>query len=262
MNRVRHISGKARFRVSTSRSGTVLMECVLVLPLLTLLIFSIVQFALIWYAQIMTHYAAYNAARAALVYHPGEYREVDEKKRVLPTFQKKSGVCWEAACRTLAWVSSSPDGGGTGFGIPGWYAQIPNSSHIERQVRVAQGETESFEMTNAPVVRVTIEFDCPLHVPVIGHMLAYFDKMEETSPSTYEIWGWKPDTAGEAELKGRVHDAMKTDFITLRATAILPKLWKTTRFARKMEASSFAEQYERTLLQFDDIPTGLARGNP
>ena len=65
MNGTRHILEEARFRVATSRSGTVLMECVLVLPLLTLLIFSIVQFALIWYAQIMTHYAAYNAARAA-----------------------------------------------------------------------------------------------------------------------------------------------------------------------------------------------------
>ena len=45
--------------MSQRTRGTVLMECTLVLPILVSVIFAIVQFALIWYAHLMTHYAAY-----------------------------------------------------------------------------------------------------------------------------------------------------------------------------------------------------------
>ncbi len=216
------------------KRGTVLMETVLVLPILTLLIFAIVQFALIWYAQIMTHYAAYNAARAALVYHPGEYTETNAQGEVI--FSPMRGVCWEAACRTLAWVSSSPDGGETGFGIPGWwktekgYSPIPSSSHVQNQVRILSGQ--SLEMTNAPVVKVGIEFDYPLYVPVIGKMIAYLDKIEESSPSRWDVTGWIPDSAGYSSLDSMVHHTMGVDYITLTGTMLLPKPWSSRRFAR------------------------------
>lgn len=240
MNRARHISGKARFRVSTSRSGTVLMECTLVLPLLTLLIFAIVQFALIWYARIMTQYAAYNAARAALVYHPGEYMTTNLQGEVV--FRTTSGVCFDAARRTLAWVSSSPawqssnGGNGSIVGIPGWYDSIPNSSYIDQQVRIVRSESE--EMKDSPVIKVTVAFDCPLHVPVIGRMLAYFEKLEDKDPSSYEVWGWSPAAGGSTKLDNLRHGTMNVDYITLRATAILPKLWRTSRFARRPSDSA------------------------
>ena len=221
------------------KHGTVLMETVLVLPILTMLIFAIVQFSLVWYARIMTQYAAYNAARAALVYHPGEYRVTD--KNVTEKFKTDKGPCWQAACRTLAWVSSSPDwqsgDGGSKFSVPGWwptgggYDAIPNSSHIENQVRIVD-TAESIEMTNAPVVKVTVEFDYPLHVPVIGRMLAYLDRVEKDAPSRYEVWGWNPDSAGLAKLDTLRHPTMGVDFIRLRATAILPKPYRTSHFAR------------------------------
>ena len=235
MNEVRPNPGRMRSVASAMHHGTVLMECVLVLPLLTLLIFAIVQFALIWYAQIMTHYAAYNAARAALVYHPGEYRKV-ENGQISDEFLKTSGVCWEAACRTLAWVSMSPDGGGTGFGIPGWwkqgngYAPILASSHVQNQVRIVP--SQSIEMTNAPAVKVSVAFDFPLYVPVIGRMIAYFDKIEADSPSRWEVTGWAPDSAGYSRLDSMVHQTMGVDYITLTGTMLLPKLWSSGRFAR------------------------------
>ena len=239
MNEERPNPGGTRADVSASHRGTVLMECVFVLPLLTLLIFAIVQFSLIWYAQIMTHYAAYNAARAALVYHPGEYREIGDKGQVIDTFKATSGACWEAACRTLAWVSMSPDGGGTGFGIPGWwkqsdgYAPIPSSSFIQNQVRVVTNLSASCEITNAPVVKVTIEFDFPLHVPVIGKMLAYFAHVEQAYPSQWNVAGWTPSTEGVAALDAQnAPAAMRMDYVTLTATALLPKLWSSKRFAR------------------------------
>lgn len=239
MNEARYKTGGTRSCASASNTGTVLMECVLVLPLLTLLIFAIVQFALIWYAQIMTHYAAYNAARAALVYHPGEYREVDEKGQVTDKFLKTSGVCWEAACRTLAWVSMSPDGGGSGFGIPGWwkqgdgYAPIPASSYVQNQVRVVDDLASSCELTNAPAVKVTLEFDFPLHVPVIGKMIAYFAHVEESHPSRWEVTGWQPSAKGVVALDAHnALTAMGIDYVTLTATSLMPKLWSSKRFAR------------------------------
>lgn len=237
MNRARHISGMSRFRAT---AGTVLMECVLVLPLLTLLIFAIVQFSLIWYARIMTQYAAYNAARAALVYHPGEYMTTNQLGESV--FRTNSGVCFDAARRTLAWVSSSPawqsanGGRGSVVGIPGWYDSIPNSSHIDRQVRIVQSESE--EMKDPPVVKVTVAFDYPLHVPVVGRMLAYFDRVEADNPSTYEVWGWNPDADGLNKLDSLRHGTMNVDFITLRAMAILPKPWRTSRFARRPSDSN------------------------
>ena len=227
-----------------AHAGTVLMETVLVLPILTILIFAIVQFALIWYARIMTQYAAYNAARAALVYHPGEYREsgipgTAIRTAVTDKFKQTEGPCWEAACRTLAWVSSSPDGGSSKIDVPGWYDAIPSSSHIARQVRIIQAESQ--EMTNAPVVKVTVEFDFPLYVPVVGRMLAYFNKVEGEEPSRYEVWGWNPGSGGDAKLDALHHSTMNVDFIKLRATAILPKPYRTSHFARipsKMDSSA------------------------
>lgn len=228
----------------TERKGTVLMECVLVMPLLLMLIFSIVQFALIWYAQIMTHYAAYNAARAALVYHPGEYRQKDAKANTTDEFLERKGPCWEAACRTLAWVSSSPAWDSDGMGgvgrtlrVPGWWdgRPIPYSAHIANQVRLRKEECSEGLGTNAPVVKVTVEFDFPLHVPVVGRMLAYLDKVDDTAPSRYDLWGWTPDAAGAAQLEAHRHSTMKTDFITLTAVALMPKLWDTSFFARARE---------------------------
>lgn len=247
MNEVRPNLGGTRIPVSASHAGTVLMECVLVLPLLTLLVFSIVQFGLLWYAQIMTHYAAYNAARAALVYHPGEYREVDADGGVSQTFQMNSGVCWEAACRTLAWVSNSPlwdsdrlGGTGTGFTVSGWwptgggkYSPIPSSSHIENQVRIVKDLDWTVEMTNAPLVKVTVAFDYPLHVPVVGRMIAYFYQVESEYQSGWDVTGWTPTAAGISALDALHHPTMNVDYVTLISTVMVPKPWKSTHFARR-----------------------------
>jgi len=54
--------------------GSVLLEFIIVMPVLLLLIFGTVQFALILMAKQLTQYAAFNAARAAIVYNPKDYR--------------------------------------------------------------------------------------------------------------------------------------------------------------------------------------------
>ena len=182
---------KGRHRQSC-RTGTVLMECVLVLPILISMIFAIAQFALIWYAHLMTHYAAFNAARAAVVHNPDDYSAVG-------VFFEDRGPCWMAAVETLAWVSSSAGSGG--MRVPGW-GIVSSSSRIGSQVRVSAAES-LVDTDERPVVRMKVEFDFPLHVPVIGHTIA---KM--------------------------VSDPYRGDFITLHAYSAVPKPWSTARFPR------------------------------
>ncbi|HQC52385.1 MAG TPA: pilus assembly protein, partial [Lentisphaeria bacterium] len=55
--------------------GTALMEFVLVMPILVFMIFCIAQLALVCMAKQLTHYAAYSAARAVIVYHPDDFSD-------------------------------------------------------------------------------------------------------------------------------------------------------------------------------------------
>ena len=221
------VGHKLRFK-QRCRVGTVLMECVLVLPLLTLLIFAVVQFSLIWYAQLMTHYAAYNAARAALVYNPAEYSENG-------VFYDSKGPCWEAAVTTLSWLSSSVDGGSGSVHamIPNW-GMVPNSSHIENQVRIDKRESAEGG-AKEPCVKVRLTFDYPLHVPVIGKMISY---MLNTSGDE-DMWsptGWTPDPGRYAATEAAAHPVMKSDYIRLHAYCVMPKPWATTCFHRRPAA--------------------------
>ena len=240
-----------------SRAGTVLMETVLVLPLLMTSMFAIVQFALVWYAQLMTHYAAYNAARAALVYHPSEYRET-ENGTVSSKFLEKSGVCWQAAVRTLAPVSFSPDGGESKLTVPGWWTatdgRVPYASYIEEQVRLhvapnAGNGDESPEPCEEGdgYVKVCVDFDFPLVVPVMGKMIASFyhgydaatETLKNPAQNDWEVWGWNPPDAvrGKTDAAREGH-AMKTDYVTLHAYCILPKPYSTVCWALRSQAAA------------------------
>lgn len=238
-------------RVATdSRRGTVLMETVLVLPLLLSFMFAIVQFALIWYAQLMTHYAAYNAARAALVYHPSEYSSNG-------VFMSDSGVCWQAAVRTLATLSFSPGGGSSALTVPGWWkadgGRVPNASHIEKQVHMHVTAANAAEESPEPCeegdgyVKVCVDFDFPLVVPMVGKMIAAFQHGYETAEETtrkpaendWEVWGWNPPESVRSKTDSkREGHAMKTDYITLHAYCILPKPYSTTCWALRPQASA------------------------
>ena len=236
--------------VADSRRGTVLMETVLVLPLLLSFIFAIVQFALIWYAQLMTHYAAYNAARAALVYHPSEYSTNG-------VFMSDSGVCWQAAVRSLATLSFSPSGGSSALTVPGWWkadgGRVPNASHIERQVRMHVNPEKEDPEDPDPCeegdgyVKVCVDFDFPLVVPMVGKMIAAFqhgyDAATETkrnpAANDWEVWGWNPPESVRSRTDAkREEHAMKTDHITLHAYCILPKPYSTACWALRSQASA------------------------
>ena len=56
------------------QSGSVMLEFVIAFPLVLVLVFAGIQFAHIWVARMVVHYAAFCAARSALVCPTDEYQ--------------------------------------------------------------------------------------------------------------------------------------------------------------------------------------------
>ncbi len=100
--------------------GQVLLEAVLVLPLMVFLVLGIVQLTALQQAKIMTEYAAFNAARAGIVWNGNNERMRDAAViSLLPTLGRTDGVgnlaaTWgryrllDLAFRSLPWNSPVP----------------------------------------------------------------------------------------------------------------------------------------------------------
>ena len=188
------------------RSGSVLMETVLCLPLILMLLTGIVQFSRIWEARLFTRYAAYNAARAALVYNPGDYGGGDGSAF---KFNSNKGPVWLAAVNTLAWKSHTSDADGRS--LPGiGDGQYPHSGLIEQQVRIVPGAC--FESDG--VVKVTVRFDFPLIFPI------------------FDANSVRGDSDAPDDIGGLVFDPLLDPWhtITLTESCILPKPWSTDHY--------------------------------
>ena len=98
--------------------GSILMETVLVMPLLLLLIFGIVQFALCWTARQMTVYAAFCGARALTVISPRDNAQV---------------AVDNAAKLALSWMCLVDGDESQDVKIPGW-GRILGSGSVNRRV--------------------------------------------------------------------------------------------------------------------------------
>ncbi len=202
-------SPRGRREFLRDNRGTVLMESIMVLPLLLLLISGIFQFSRFWQARLLTRYAAFNAARAALVYNPVHYRSGN-------TFHAREGMCWLAAVETLSWMSASPNSGN--YQIPG-YGLVPNSTAIRSQVYlVPEGCTEQNGW-----VKVTVAFQFPT-------LFAVFD-----ATAMY------PGEDGDGGSIAQLTDVANYPHFTLVESCILPKPWTTEMFPTTGKA-------ERTML--------------
>ncbi len=157
--------------------GSMMVEAVLVLPIFVLTIFFIIQISLVWTAKQLTYYAAYCAARAAMVYNPAEY----------------NSVATSAARGVLSWMSwsTSAFSSFTEHRV-GDYA-VPLSGNVKGQVSVsieefsADGNSNKSNKSNNssnsengsegltyPAVRATVTFKFPLFIPFGGPVVAYF----------------------------------------------------------------------------------------
>ncbi|MGN0890552.1 MAG: TadE family protein [Candidatus Spyradenecus sp.] len=135
--------------------GSVMMETVLIMPWFLLLVFGIIQTAILWTARLMCDYAAFCAARAALVYAPADYAEACPKAQ---------NVAYLAARQVLGWMSFSP-AGTSSASVPGW-GEVPCSGLLDRQLKVSVAEEPESNSVCA-----TVNFAFPLFVPVFATLI-------------------------------------------------------------------------------------------
>ena len=138
--------------------GSVLLEFIIVMPVLLLLIFGTVQFALILMAKQLTQYAAFNAARAAIVYNPKDYRVPDASDG--KGFFSNSGPVFQAAITSLAFFGFSGGKDSDKVEIPGW-GKIPGSANIKKQVSMGSDSQDLMEAPQIPAVKVTVSGGAP-----------------------------------------------------------------------------------------------------
>ncbi|MBQ7651591.1 MAG: pilus assembly protein [Victivallales bacterium] len=130
------------------KRGSILAETVLVMPLFLLLIFGIIQFALIWTAKQMTAYAAFCATRAIMV--------VPDKGT------EKINAARNAAKVALSWMCIA-DNGESGVSIPGW-GRVNGSGSVDYRVIIEEADLLEKGEAN-PVAAVRVRFKYPLLIP-------------------------------------------------------------------------------------------------
>ena len=189
-----------------AKRGSILAETVLVMPLLLLLIFGVIQFALIWTAKQMTAYAAFCATRAIMVVKPAE--------------QQKAAR--DAAKVALSWVSLADEGSGQQVTIPGWGAILGSGTIDSRlpAVEIIRNGTDNSE----PVAAVRVTFRFPLMIPgmavnkLIGNSKnaqivtssKFYDNLHHVAQNPDLISGWP--------------------YIELTETCVLPMPYSTEKF--------------------------------
>lgn len=188
------------------RRGSVMLEAVIVLPVFVFLLFLLIQATFVWTARQMTVYAAYCAARAALVYNPEDYSASD------------SGVAHKAACTVLSWISFS-DTGSKPIQIPANPAAytVPCSDNIDKQVKVSITEFKN----DFPAVTATVDFKYPLVIPFGSIVFSYNPRING--------WDSGPREGGLIESG----DAVEEDshhYLYIRESYTLAKPYKTDTF--------------------------------
>ncbi len=197
--------------------GTALMEFVLIMPIFCFTIFCIIQLSLVCMAKQLTHYAAYSAARAAIVYNPAEYSDGGK-------FYSNKGVVHRAACTALSWLGQMP-GGPNRLNVPGW-GEVPGSGYISQQVFIDPNRSEIF--TDVPAVKVTVVFRYPLHIPFAGSIIGYFNAGGKAD-GAWDLGGLLP-----TDMSDTMKDSMlgKTPSFLMSESCIIPMQWDNNMFPR------------------------------
>lgn len=188
----------AKWRRAERCAGTVLMEFVLAFPLVLTLMLAIIQFAHIAIARQVVHYAAYMAARVALVSH----------------WDEAPGHAREAAARICSAITLSES-------LVEYQQRIAAAGGDAAAFGAARRKTEAIlsQHPDAWNITATVEHDFALIVPVVGAMIG----------RGLTLWGdgalqETPDPTGDMYM---ATDAVNYPHIRLNATVILPKPYRT-----------------------------------
>ena len=228
-------------RVWNVRSGSMLMEFVLTMPILVILIMLVLQFAQLWLVREVVSYAAFCAARSTLCVAPMEQSKAAKK----------------AAMQVLAWVNTYGSDGGTGskntydagafsdikdgyefdyyegsadksgnLKIPGW-GGVPESSGLSDRVTVklddqSRSRNQGGKKPVASAVTVTYKF--PMLIPIAGQMLSYLAKNSASESQYVKSKDMMPGWTGEEQTFGGV------PYIELVETGVVPMPYSTVNF--------------------------------
>ena len=203
------------------------MEFVLVMPIFVFTIFGIIQLALVCMAKQLTHYAAYSAARAAIVYNPKDYINSNN------VFFMYDGVVHRAAYTALATMGHMPKVENSSknterfeyepLEVPGW-GKIPGSGYIANQVTIDTYDSEI--LPDVPAVKVTVAFRYPLHIPYVGSLIAYFAGGGKAD-GHWDLTGMAP-----SDMDKYLRRIEGIPYIVLRESCLLPMPWDNRMFPR------------------------------
>ena len=180
-----------------SSAGSVMLEFVLAFPVILTLILACMQFAHMWTARQVVQYAAFCAARAALVCESGEYQEAGR----------------QAAEQVCAWIVLGKNAGEQDKKIPGW-GVIPGSGAVKRKTKVKMEQIGSWN------VKATVTHDFAMVFPLVGPMIG---------------WGADPWARSQrylerhADSSGNIGagDTVKWPHVRFTETAVLTKPYVT-----------------------------------
>ena len=194
------------------KRGSILAETVLVMPLLLLLIFGVIQFALIWTAKQMTAYAAFCATRAIMVVTPDEQRDAAQ----------------DAAAVALSWMCMA-DKGESPSSIPGW-GSMPGSGSAKRFSDGGRVETTILDGYNGidnPIAGVEVRFRYALLIPGMAVNKVIANLVNAPAPSgNHEFYQNLNTAAGNpnTDIDGF------WPWIELTETCVLPMPYSTANF--------------------------------
>ncbi len=175
-----------------------MLEFILCFPLVLTLIFGAAQFAHLWLARQVVSYAAYCAARAALVCHESEYQQAAQ----------------QAAERVCAWIVVGQGASEPPEQVPGWGA-VPGSGSVGRKTRV---KVEKLDDWN---IKATVSFDFGLAMPIVGPIIGW-----GVNPWQAEA-EWLEQRADPTGDQHRQLDLLPYPHLRFEETAILAKPYKT-----------------------------------
>ena len=191
-----------------AKRGSILAETVLVMPLLLLLIFGVIQFALIWTAKQMTAYAAFCATRAIMVVPAAE----------------KLDAARNAASVALSWMCMA-DQGENFVSIPGW-GKVHGSGSVGRRVIIEPRDLHE-NGENNPVAAVTVHFRYPLLIPGMAVNRIVGNSENLTAADMHGTGDFYRDWQTAIGQPNRIDG---WPYITLTETCVLPMPYSTANF--------------------------------
>lgn len=187
-----------------------LMETVMVMPILLLLIFGIIQFALIWTARQMVSYAAFCATRATMVVPGGE----------------KDRAAQDAAEIALSWINVA-DSEADPVQVPGW-GGVTGSGHSDNGgSRVEATVVGDGDGEKSAVAAVKVTFYYPLMIPgmAVNKIIASAANAVSSVTPSGDFYA---DLDAAAGNPGEIIDGWP--HVKLTETCVLPMPYSTARF--------------------------------